>query len=473
MVFNRRMISQDITDFTTTSKIVYNSLQEVNCDYEPDEDVIFIGHHSDFYTNNEIAVFQTIPSEDFTIEENESLSINKMNFAYKTYEQDRDSENTTLAIHTESEWSLQNENVENKKEVTIDFIRDSFSIQTIVDLQLQKETTSTNEDDKVYISNVVQLAPSSFNTFGIILLMRISDGKLEILNKTSEGDNAINWLNLGFGVGSAFEITEGSNIGTYTVFAIERTKLTLTPVVGTPTESGDLFIRVKYSYTNIVLATRTFEGFTIGEFPNQAYSIKRNLERFYQYLKSTTLYCKKDITNSFFKSNGTYQSQLSTETTPLIENATITYDSLPDALITPKINNLTAYAEWQDVLNYLDAYKVSRGFIRTFDSNGRVVKGYVKDLDLNWSENSIKLTLEEKFENNYLILTYANGILTVNDTVYNLSGISNWWLSENDLFRFYDNKNRPISNFYDFNFVNLNGVIYSTRNELITALNAL
>ena len=197
------------------------------------------------------------------------------------------------------------------------------------------------------------------------------------------------------------------------------------------------------------------------------------MKYFSEYFASCLLYQKKDIINSYFKSNGTYQSQLNSETTPLIENATITYDSLSLPYITPKVYKLTCYAEFQDILNYLETYKTDKGFIRTFDSNGRVIKGFVQDLDHIWSENKLSLTLEEKFETIYLVLTYSDGILTVNDAVYDLSGISEWWKFENDYIKLYDNKNRPLSNFYKFNLVNLNGIVYNSKNELITALLAL
>ena len=156
MVFNRRMISQNTDNFYCTPKNAFESIEEVNCDYEPNEPEIFIGHQGDFYTNQEVAVFQIIPSEDFTIEENDRCSINKFSFEYKTFEQDRSSENTDLAIHTSTEWLIQNDNVENKKEISIEFVRDPLSIQKVVDLELLQPTTSTQEDDKVYISNVIQ-----------------------------------------------------------------------------------------------------------------------------------------------------------------------------------------------------------------------------------------------------------------------------------------------------------------------------
>ena len=473
--FNRRMISQKIDNFTLETKKAFESVEEINCDYEPDEDGIFIGHQSDYYTNNEIGVFNIIPAEDFTIEENDRHQINKLKYAYKTFEQDRTSQGTSNAIHTDSEFTLLNQNVENVKDLKIEFVRDPLAIQEVVNLEIQQPTTSTNEDDKVYITNITALAPSSFNEFGARLLMRIVDGKLEILNRDSNGDSSnvvINWAILGFNVGSTFQITFGENIGNYNVTTITTSVLTLTPIAFTPTFEGDAFIRVKYFYTDVLWTSRTTEGFISNPLAlqNVAYSIKRNILRFGEYLASCLLYARKDIFNAYFKSNGTYSSQLIGEANPIIENATILYDSLPNPLTTAKVYNLTCVAEFNDVLNYLEAYKVSRGFIRAYDSYGRVIKGYVQELDHTWASNMLKLTLEEKFETENLILTYADGVLTVNDVVYDLGGNSEWWRADNEYFKFYDANSIPLSNFYRFNFIELNGITYESKEDLINAL---
>jgi hypothetical protein len=473
LVFNRRMISQNVDNFYSTPKTVFESVEEVNCDYEPNENVIFIGHQRDYYKNNEIGDFLIIPSEDFSISENDRCMINKFKYKYKTFEQDRLSKGTDQGIHTDSEFTILNENVENVKEINIDFVRDPLAIQKIVDLEVNEPTTSTDDDDKVYISNIVSLAPGSFAQWTARLLLRVANGKLEILNRDSEGDSSdvfINWTVLGFGVNSTFFITGGNNQGEYKVTAITKTILTLTPVGFTPTFNGDSIITVKYTYTNVLYTSRKGEGFLEGKFPNQNYSIKRNIKHYGEYLKSCLLYSRKDIVSAYFKSNGLYESKKSGETVTLIENAPITYDSLPSPLTTAKMFEVKCVAEFEDVLKLLENYQVNRGFIRLYDSNERVLKGYIQKLDHGWSENMLKMTIEEKFETEFLELTYANDVLIVSDVVYNLGGNSEWWKMENDFLKLYDAQSRPISNYYRYNFVRLNSVIYNTKEELINAL---
>jgi hypothetical protein len=480
--FNRRMISQNVTNFNLETKKAFESVFEINQDYEPDENGIFIGHHSDYYTNTEIGNFQIIPSEDFSIEENDRCQINKFNYGYKSFEQDRSANDTSQGIHTDAQFTFLNDNVENVKEVKNEFIRDPLLIQNIVNLEVDKPLTSTEEDDKVMIVEVVPLAPSSFASWSARLLMRIVEGKLEILNRDSEGesnDAVINWLVLGFTVGASFQITNGENVGNYTVDSITQSVVTLTPVAFTPTFNGDALITVKYFYTGVLWTNRTNEGFAeilnlnTSRFGNLAYSIKRNLLRFGEYMKSCLLYTRRDIPNAYFKSNGECATRLSGESSLLVEDATIEFDSLPNPLTTAKIYNLTCVAEFNEVLNVLEAYKVSRGFIRAYDSYGRVIKGYIQQLDHTWATNELKLTLEERFETEFLTLTYADGVLTVNDAVYELGGNSNWWIAENDYFKFFDVNSKPLCNFYKYNFISLNGSTFETKSELLTALLAL
>ena len=477
MVFNRAMISNKVDNFNVTPKIAFETIEEINCDYEVDEDKIFIGSQNDFYTNNEIGVFEILADDSFMISENDRCQINRISYKYKTFEQDRLTTDTNISIHTEAEFNIQNESVENVKEISIEQVRDQLSIQKIIDLEIDTPTTSTDEDDKIYMTEVVDLPDGSYNQFGIVLLMRRVSGKLEILNTTTEGDpgQIFTWTSLGINVGSTFYILDGENVGTYTVFSLTSFVLTLTPNTVIPNFSGDGFISIKYFYQNILYTSRTDEDFISNplKIQNVAYSIKRNLKRYGSYLKSCLLYSKKDIINTYFKSNGAFSSQLNSEALPLVENATITYNSLPNPFITAKVYNITTVAEFQDVLDYMEAYKTNRGFIRCLDSNGRVLKGYVQKLDHLWQENKLKLVLEEKFETQYLMLIYNNGILTVNDAKYNLSGIENWWRFDNDLIKLYDEKNRPLSNYYKYNLVNLNGFTFVSKEQLLMALLAL
>ena len=456
------------------------ALKKITCDYEADENGIAIRHQSGFYENVEIADFTIIPDEDFSIEENDRCMINKIDIGFKDYIQERTVTGTTEAIHTEAEFlPYGNDNVENTFDRSFELIRDPLTHQAMVNLEISQPTTSTTDDDKINIVEVVELAEGSFNIEGARLAMQIIDGNLQILNRASDADAnsvVINWLILGFLVGDSFEITFGENIDTYTVLTITAQVLTLTPT-GTPTFTGDAYIRFKYYYNNVLWVTRTDEGFISNplKLQNVRYSIKRLMGYFGEYFASCLLYARTNIINGYFKSNGDFTSQLNTEASPVTENATILYDDLPNPLTTAKIITLTVVAEFEDVLAYLTAYKINRGFVRCYDSYGRVYKGFVQKLNHLWAENKLTLTLEQKYDSELLILTYLDGILTVNDANYDLTGISNWWKFNNDYIILYDANNKPLCNIddYAYNFVELDGVVYSTKEDLINALLSL
>jgi len=479
VVFNRGMVSQKTETFNATTKDVFNSVSEVNCDYEiSDTEIQFLQQES-FYQNQEIAVLEILPDYDATQEFNDKNMINKFRYGYETYEQDRTSVDTNQSFHTDSEWRFLNEQVENFKDVKNKFVRDGLATQKMINIEVDTPTTSTDQDDKIYIENYTELAPSSFGTFGSRLLLRGVDGQLEILNQTSDATNVVfNWTNLGFGVGSVVTITYDGNTSDWNVVALSTTVLTLTPVIGFVSDfQEDAFIVIKYYYTDVAYQTRTNQGFSLIEginnvdaMPNLAYSIKRNMKYFYSYFATCLMYSKKNIINAYFKSNGALTTQLTTETEPLTENAPILYSDLPTPKVNATTHNLKLIASFNDIYNYLNDYKTVKGFIRCYDYNGKVIRLYPTKLEQTWVSNELEIKAEEQFSTEFLTIDGTIGNLFVNDAPYNLSGIENWWKFENNFIQLFDEKSRPLSTKYEFNFVVLNGVIYNTKNELINAL---
>jgi len=166
VVFNRGMVSQKTETFNATTKDVFNSVSEVNCDYEISDTDIQFKQQEEFYQNQEIAVLQILPDYDATQEFNDKNMINKFRYGYDTYEQDRTSVDTDQSFHTDSEWRFQNEQVENFKEIKNKFVRDPLATQKMVNIEIDQPSTSTDQDDKIYIENYIELAPNSFGTVG-------------------------------------------------------------------------------------------------------------------------------------------------------------------------------------------------------------------------------------------------------------------------------------------------------------------
>lgn len=479
-VFSRSLLEQR-KELYSTNEDLQQSLQEVCADVEISKDKIDIRQHQDFYENNEISSFLVIPSEDYTEPYDEYYIINNYNFGYKNYEQDRTTKNTAQSFHTNAEWLPNNERSDKGKKVEIDLIRDPFLKQATFNLAIKNPNTSTEKDEKLFIEDIVPLAPNSFREFTRTLLMRWEDGKLEILNINTLGTNddaILNWNSLGLGIGASFQILSGANIGNYTIDSIkvDGSVIFLIPIGSIAQASGNYTIKIKHFYSNVNWQTRTNEGFTpdtTANYSNLAYTIKRNMKYWYYYLGTATMYCKKDIKNSFFKNFGKLETQLTTETTPVIEDATILYEDLFTPLVEPITIKAKIVAEYEDVVDYLENYRTTKGYVRLYTPTGKVVKVYPKDFQYTLATNEAVIQGEKKYEDEFLRITIDGNVVNVNDAPYDLQGVAEWFRTQNDFIQLYDKKSNPLCNFYRYDFVILNGNNYNSIDELVAQLNTV
>jgi hypothetical protein len=474
-VFNRRMVSQRTDHFYSTFKNVMESTMEVNQDFEISTEGIKLRNFAEFYQNNEIGSFLVLPDKESTESFNPRFMVNNFKFDYTKFANDRLIQGTIQGIHTESEWIVPNKNVENKKEVNCNFVRDGFFIQDIINQEIAEPTTATENDDDVMVEDFIALAPNSFGSFGAFLMMRLVNNTLEILNRDSEGetnDVVFSWTTLGLAIGQSFQITSGVNVGNYTIDDLTASVITLTPVGFTPTFTGDAFIQVKYFYSNVPFQTRTDQNFASTDnrfLPNVRYSIKRNIFNYWsKYIKTMMLFAPTIFKNAYFKNNGAFKSQENGK--PLfIENADVNYIDLADPILDAKMIQLSVVAEFDEIKDLLQTYQNTKGFVRVYDNTGNVVLGYIQKLDYLFKSKELSLTLELKYNPQYLTLVYENGVLTVNGVAYNVNA-ENWWIFKNDWVQFYDHKNTPITKFYKYNFVSLNGIFYNSATTLQNAL---
>ena len=467
------MVSGKTDFFYSTPKDLFENLIETNQDFENLENEIFVGHEKDFYKNIEIGALLELPSKDYNESYNDRFMINNLKYDFETFEQDRDATDTSKSVHTQSEWNIQNDGVENKKEVKVKFVRDGFAIQKMADLEISNPTTSTTDDDKVYIVKVVDIAPNSFGILNKLLytIFDVANFKLIIYNTSSLNteNKTFYWDSLGLTVGQNLQILPSINSGLFTVSEIQKNFIKLTPLTAFFPLSGDLFLRIKYFYTNVQYTTQTTEGFINAPVAlNTFYTIKRNLKYFYEQFATALMYSKKDILNLFFKNNGSFSSQLTTETEPVIENATILYSDLPTPILDAMEVNIDCVATMEQIKSIIENYKVNRGFIRVYNNDNVVKRVYFKKLEQEWSTNKLTLLAEKQYESGELELTINDGAIVVNGATYTLS--VNWWRIENEYLQVFDENNLPISNKYKFNLVILNGLIYDSIFDLNEAL---
>jgi hypothetical protein len=204
------------------------SLAEFNADWEINNDGdVFFGIEDDFYIEQEIKKFTNTQFSSFNKSFNPKFQINEFNYGYKTFQSLKENEESYSAdvINGQSKWVLQNKSVENKKDVSIDWIRDSFSIESNRRKALEIESnTASQEDDSLFIIDSKDTPSNQTNSDSSICSHRYieSTGFLGL-------QSTVNFELLPFNVGDVFKIVSPTaiNIGTYIVNSIVGSKIEL------------------------------------------------------------------------------------------------------------------------------------------------------------------------------------------------------------------------------------------------------
>lgn len=209
------------------------SLVEWNCDWQitdyttlgVTETKLFFGIEDDFYTNEQIKLFENKQFSSFNKSFNPRFTINEFNYGYKSFQALKENEeiNSADVINGKSKWVFQNKSVENKKEISIEWIRDSFLIETNRRKATEIRTdTSSQEDDSVFIIDS-KSTTDSLVTGNSDICSHYYNGGTEYL----ELQGTTNFDLFPFNVGDKFYITSTFNLGEYIIRTINNSKLEL------------------------------------------------------------------------------------------------------------------------------------------------------------------------------------------------------------------------------------------------------
>lgn len=400
--FNGKLIRQITTDpFYLQLKNTLESLMEVNASAQINKTEIVIGQYQDFYTDVNIGTFLQIPEEGANFTKNEKYLINTFKFGYDKYEQDRDEDNTLDAIHTDSEWFVPNTNSINTKEIKLPFIRDAYKIESVRRRATEKDNTSNDSDDDIFIIDVVEVPAGTTKTISQVFTFQQLDATdtFKILaNKTFK------WTLLGFSVGDHLDVTFDGVTTDHSVIEITDSMLTLSWTGGD--FSGNAFFSITYPITSVEYTTRTNEGLTFSEnllnadkYANLRYSIKRNMKHWYNYLATAGMFVPgKTIKNTYFKSNGKATTKFTGEFLNVKENEDILIsDITTNKILNQNIYKTTIVAEFYDIVDLIEKIATQKGYISVQEHNGNIVKGYVQKLDHKWATNECDIILEVKY----------------------------------------------------------------------------
>ena len=407
------------------------SLVELNVDWEINADGdIFFGTEDDFYTNNEVKVFSNTQFSSFNKSFNPRFSINEFNYGYKNFQslKENDEPNSADVIHGESRWVLQNKMVENKKDISIEWTRDSFLIETNRRKALSEnvtDDTASQDDDKLFALDTLSTV-ADVTIFQQYYLLHEYDPTLQLLSLKTQSN--LNFLVTGINQGTYFEITTGTNANVYTVYDVSNYAIRLQKVSGSITPASAaaqdtifkyILIKSEIPYTNY-----TNSGFTnvtnliaSDKYSNLRYSTRRNIDKYWKkYLSTCNLYKRgQAINNTWYKNNkdftATYAGLTLTESDPI---ATGFY--APN--LTPFMYNEVVFAniEFSDFIALQNSLRTTRGYIKTYDNNGLELLLYPMSMKYENLSKELTIKAEEKFTSTFVPIIETKAITEISQT---------------------------------------------------------
>lgn len=462
---------------------IEKSLTEMKGDWEIDSNEnVFFGIEKDFYSNEEIWFFDNVQFSGTKKTSNPIYSLNEFGLKYKSYQSLKEGEelNSADAIHGESMWTFYNKKVENKKDVSIEWVRDPFMLKQQQEKSFEvTESTATQDDDTLFCVDIVNTEFDQSFIEVTTLNHAYNTTKAE-LSLTNNGE--INFIILGIEVGSIFEIkSPDQNTGFYTVLTVGETTLTLSrndTLLLSSANDGIRSTTYKYiiSKDSIPFTNRTSEditginGLNIGDkFSNLRYSLKRNIENYYNsHIATANLWWKdKPLLNSIYKNNPdctfTYDGITTVEGEGFVPKNPILSPFLYEEMVFANIEQW----EWEKIQKLI---RSKRGFFRTIDSKGKVIKIYPQKMKYSIGNEKITMTAEEKYEPIEMTINTNNpNYILINDT--KIRKIDYEFID--DKLSIYDiNRFRLFNPVYWFN-VSVNGYVSKSQTELDNLLKLL
>lgn len=416
--------------FYVTWKGLTSNLRETCSDYQVLPEGVFMGIYRDFYPDVEILSLShqyeldDLPHRDLEIEPNARYTNKLLEWRNKNYEKEETAQNTLASIHTEAQLKFANSQVDGIVKIEVDIIVDPVKIEK---LRKQAVTTdplkASNDDDNIVVVDTIEIEDGTQLSFSANLLQRFNDSdQLQILNSANDGednDAGFQWDTLGISETDTITITDGENAGSWQVFSITPTVITLTPFfLGANFEGVDV-LTFTYTITGVTLMNRTNEGFTsiIGlpeDFSNLNYSIKRNLLNYWgEYLATiNTWHSNEDILNTYFKNldavnNVTTQKD---DEEAITEFAPITFNQLPAPLLTTQTLRSRLVVKYEQALSMYEAYNTVHdngtigGYVTVFDAYNMPRKIYMTKSSYTWTSGVMDFEGEIKHDETFFRL---------------------------------------------------------------------
>jgi hypothetical protein len=501
-LFNGNFLRNSLLNTDGTRKPFYISLEdieksiiEINADHEIDNNGdIFFGTEQDFYTGTEVAFFDNTQFSEMNKMFNPRFTVNEFSYKYKNYQALKENEEVNSAdnVHGELKYVFTNKMVENKKEITVEWIRDAFLIESNrrKAISVSQDTASQDDDTLFCIDAVPTVGDVSFTE--VSFLQHSFDTVANRLTLRSDGE--VNFNSLGITVGSVVNISApDNNAGNYAVqpnaksagslvddIVASSSLLLMRLSAGVISSNNNGERNTKYTYTLddelVPFTNYTNQGFSsianlnaANSYSNLRYTIRRNIHNYYQpYLATCNLYHKDaTVKNAWYKNNGECITAYNGVT--LKENE----EFVPlNPILSPFMydNIVFANVEFTDFIALQSAVRSDRGYIRTIDNNDRVIKIYPVTMKYEILSKELTIKAEEKYEPKTMTISTANKFILINNETY-VQEID-WELRDNKLFVF-DKRRQLLYNGVFFNNVAINDSLTENVDEFISRMNLL
>lgn len=466
---------RSITDkpFTISLDDISKSITMMNADYEVNDEVFF-GIEKEFYTAEEIWFFDKVQFSGMNISYNPEHTINKINYKFKNYQALKENEqpNSSDTVHGETEMLLGNKMVENKKEVEVAWIMDSFLIDEARKKSIEITTgTSYQNDTDIFaldcIKNEVDLPFTEASELN-------HEWNTSLQRLILRSDQTLNFTIIGIFEGSEFEIkAPDMNTGFYTVSKVSSQELQLTRHYigsGVTSSNSDGARFTTYTYTipkaQIPYITRTKEDIITDEikspetFANLRYSIKRNIVNYYNdYLATCNLYHKdKAITTTSYYHNG--KAIISNNGLTTTENQDV---KPTKPILSPLMYNDMVFSNFyfDEFLLFQTKIRSKRGYFRTIGNDGNPIKAFVKDLKYDPLKKELTIIAKGKYEPILMTIVTQNKLITINnETTLHLIDVE----VKDDKLYVYDSNRQLLYKPVFYNMVSINGATTESLN---------
>lgn len=451
---------------------------------------VFVGIEKDFYTSDECGFFNNIQFSGMSRKPNPLYCLNSFLFKNKNYQslKENTEPNSGSTIHGESTFTPFNKKVENSRELSIEWIRDAILLDVQQRLSTKvSDSTATQDDEKIFAIDTIATVDDQLFTESTNLQHTYNTPAIPLIPYLSlRSDGEINFLVLGIRTNTEFVIEyPDKNAGVYNVSFVTNTELQLVKTSGGAISSANDGARLtKYTYqikqASIPLTNRTNQGFAYvlnllseERYSNLRYSVQRNIRNYWNsFLATVNIYHKdSELKNTFYKNNGACQ----TEYAGL--KITEKEDWIPtDPIVTPYMYEKVIFAnvDFSTFIFLQGQIRTRRGFIRTIDNNGRVLKLYPIKMSYENKTRQLTISGQEKFERTYMTIVKENGIITINgETKLRKLSYDPIALERDKQVVLFDLGRQKLYNGAYWNKVSVNGAIANTIPELKSWLDLL